>query len=176
MKTVTLTSIILCAALQAATNTINTPMTLPATGNVTILEPKNDKELAWVDEQIKAIIPARIGISDGFINSLNDPIKYVGSASRAPSTQKSSLLAPPRLGSLPMMPTMPKVVVEPLRLYALMNKSALINGKWYRLNDSVRNFTLSEIKSNSVLLTGKKDQKLILFITKQNNNIKIITK
>ena len=59
---------------------------------------------------------------------------------------------------------------------ALMNQSALISGKWYRAGENVRGYTLSEIKPSSVLLTGKKAQKLILFLTKQNNNIKINTK
>ena len=70
----------------------------------------------------------------------------------------------------------PKVVLEPLRLEGLMNKSALINGKWYRLNDAVRSYTLAEIKPSSILLSGAKGQQLILFISKQNTNIKINTK
>lgn len=77
---------------------------------------------------------------------------------------------------LPNMPIVPKVVIEPLRLEGLMNKSALINGKWYRLNDAVRGYTLAEIKPSSILLSGAKGQQLILFISKQNTNIKINTK
>lgn len=177
MKTFVITSMILTIALQAA-NTINTPMTLPTTGNVTVLQVKSDKELAWVDEQIQAILPARIGVADGYINSLSDPIKYT-SSKPAPSTGGIKLLPPPRLGGMPMLPGMPivaKVVEEPLRLQGLMNKSALINGKWYRINDAVRSYTLAEIKPSSILLSGAKGQKLILFISKQNTNIKINTK
>lgn len=168
---------ILTMALQAA-NTINAPMALPTTENVTVLQVKSDKELAWVDEQIQAILPARVGVADGYINSLNDPIKYASSKS-LPGANGIKLLPPPRLGSMPMLPVMPivaKIVEEPLRLQGLMNKSALINGKWYHLNDAVRNFTLAEIKPNSILLSGAKGQKLILFISKQNANIKINTK
>jgi len=141
---------------------------------VTVMaQPNGDKELAWVDEQILAILPARIGVPDGFINSLRDPMKM----KKAVPTVKSgsNLLAPPKLGSMGVL-AQPKVLEEPLRLLAIMNKSVLISGKWYKVGQSVRNFTLTEIKSNSVLLTGKKDQKLILFLTKQNSNIKIITK
>lgn len=174
MKTLILTSFILSIALQAA-NSINAPMELPATGNITVLQSKNDKELAWVDEQIKAILPIRIGVSDAFINSLNDPIKYKSSAPMV-SGVSTNLLAPPKLGSMPMIPRPPKIVEEPLRLQGLMNKSALINGKWYRLNDAVRSYRLVDIKESSILLTGAKGQKLILFISKQNNNIKINTK
>ena len=116
-----------------------------STENITTVQPHEDKELAWVDEQIQAM-------------------------------NGSKLLAPPKLGSSIATLSQPKGVEEPLRLLAVMNKSVLITGKWYKIGDSVRNFTLSEVKQNSVLLTGKKDQKLILFLTKQNNNIKIITK
>ncbi|MDD5211151.1 MAG: hypothetical protein PHV62_01940 [Sulfuricurvum sp.] len=177
MKTFVITSIILTMALQAA-NTINAPMALPTTGNVSILQVKSDKELAWVDEQIRAILPARIGVADGYINSLNDPIKYE-STKPVLGANGIKLLPPPKLGGMPMLPGMPivaKVVVEPLRLEGLMNKSALINGKWYHLNDAVRSYTLAEIKPSSILLSGAKGQQLILFISKQNPNIKINTK
>ncbi|MDD3597270.1 hypothetical protein [Sulfuricurvum sp.] len=129
----------------------------------------SDKELAWVDEQIQAILPSRIGIPEGFINSLKDPMKM--KTSLPSGINGAKLLPPPKLGG-----NLPLVVEEPLRLQAVINKSVLINGKWYKLNDSVRNYTLSEIKNNSVLLIGKKAQKLILFLTKQNTNIKITTK
>lgn len=177
MKTFVITSLILSITLEAA-NTINSPMALPTTGNVTVLQSKIDKELAWVDEQIQAILPARIGVADGYINSLNDPIKYV-SSKPVLGIGGIKLLPPPRLGGMPMLPGMPivvKPVEEPLRLQGLMNKSALINGKWYRINDAVRSYTLAEIKPSSILLSGAKGQKLILFISKQNTNIKINTK
>jgi len=145
-----------------------------ATENITVPAPQEDKELAWVDEQIQAILPSRVGVPEGFINSLRDPMKM-----KKPTPAASNglnLLAPPKLGSKIATLSQPKIIEEPLRLLAVMNKTVLINGKWYKVGDSVRNFTISEVKQNSVLLTGKKDQKLILFLTKQNNNIKIITK
>jgi hypothetical protein len=144
------------------------------TDSTTVLQPQNDKELAWVDEQIQAILPSRVGVPEGFINSLRDPMKMKKTLPTV--TSGSKLLAPPTLGSGINVLSTPKVIEEPLRLMAIMNKTVLINGKWYKVGESVRNFTLSEVKHNSVLLTGKKDQKLILFLTKQNKNIKITTK
>lgn len=135
--------------------------------------PQEDKELAWVDEQIQAILPARVGISDGLINSLRDPMKMLKPVPKTPSGM--NLLAPPKLGTAGTLVT-PKVVVEPLRLQAMMNKSVLISGKWYKTGDAVRNYSLAEIKPNSVLLISKKGQKLILFLTKPNNKIQITTK
>lgn len=145
-----------------------------ATKNITMPAPQEDKELAWVDEQIQAILPSRVGVPEGFINSLRDPMKMKKPVPVA--SNGSNLLAPPKLGSKIATFIQPKIIEEPLRLLAVMNKTVLINGKWYKVGDSVRSFTLSEVKQNSVLLTGKKDQKLILFLNKQNNNIKIITK
>ena len=60
MKTFTLISLILSMNL-CANNGINSPMVLPATGNTTVLQSQSDKELLWVDEQIKAIMPPRVG-------------------------------------------------------------------------------------------------------------------
>ena len=145
-----------------------------AVKNVTVIESNQDKELAWVDEQIQAILPARVGVPEGLVNSLRDPMKMKKPAPTINSSSK--LLAPPKLGSGAFVITKPKIVEEPLRLLAIMNRSVLISGKWYRVGDRVRNFTLTEVKQKSVLLSGAKDQKLILFLTKQNNNIKIITK
>lgn len=156
-----------------AANPINTPMTIPSTGNITVIQSHNDKELDWVDEQIKAILPARQGISDLSINRLIDPMKY--KTSQADQTTLK-LLAPPKLGSSIGTSLLPKIVEEPLKLQALFNKSALINGKWYRINDPIRTFNLNEIKTASVVLKGKKGEPLVLFLNKNNNNIKIQTK
>lgn len=167
MKTALLIFWLGSCTLYAATPVITSPSATIAQTP----QSHNDKELAWVDEQILAILPARIGVPDGYINSLRDPMKM----KKPLVTLKNggALLAPPKLGGV-IAP--PKIIEEPLRLLAIMNKSVLINGKWYKIGQSVRNFTLSEIRANSVLLSGKKDQKLILFLTKSNNQIKITTK
>lgn len=167
MKTYVLIGLIGMLPLFAAAP-VQTDTVIPAPS-----QPQKDRELAWVDEQIQAILPARVGISDGLINALKDPMKLKKPLPVA--TNGTKLLAPPKLG-MPGLVLPPKVVEEPLRLQALMNHSALINKKWYKVNDTVRNYRLCEIKNNSVLLTGSKDQRLILFLTKPNSNIQIITK
>lgn len=146
----------------------STTISAPAATTTAVQSQQSDPELAWVDEQIRAIIPARVGIANGYIDSLRDPMKFKS----APVTI-GKLLPPPKLGGLSSAPV---VVEEPLRLQAMMNKAVLISGKWYKVGDSVRGMNISEVKPNSVLLSGKNGQKLILFLTKQNNNIKITTK
>jgi len=151
-----------------------TPVTVPT---VQPQPPQQDKELAWVDEQIQAILPARVGVPDSAINSLSDPIKLKKPAPKEGLAKVGSLLRPPpKLGGAACI-TAPKVVEEPLRLKAVMNQSsALIGGKWYKVNDSVRGQTLTEIKMNSVVLTNSKNQKMVLFLVKDNKNINITTK
>lgn len=143
----------------------------------TATQPQKDRELAWVDEQIQAILPARIGVSDGMINALKDPMKLQKPTPKVTAGTPGAphLLPPPKLGTTAIV-LPPKPVEEPLRLQALMNQSALINKKWYKLNETVRNYRLSEIKPNSVLLVGSKEQRLILFLNKPNSNIQITTK
>jgi hypothetical protein len=176
MKPFTLIFLIFLTVSASASAPINPVTPVAGVNNATVVQSDNDKELQWVDEQIKAILPARVGISDGFINSLLDPIKYKSPEHKTGIGIGSTLLAPPRLGSTLQMPLVVKAVEEPLRLEALMNQAALINGKWYRLNGSVRNYSLSEIRSSSVMLRGNKGEPLILFLTKNNNNIKLQTK
>lgn len=166
-------------SLYAAT-VVSSPMDI----TTVIMQPQGDKELSWVDEQIQAILPARVGAPDRVLNALRDPMKLKKAlpTTLPTATVPSSfrLLSPPKLGATasPTLPvvSVPKIVEVPLRLQAFINKSVLINGKWYKLGDEVRGMSVAEIRSNSVLLTGPKDQKLILFLNKQNNNIKIITK
>lgn len=169
MKQYLLLGFISVLSLNAAITSSAVPV-----NSVTVTQSQEDKELAWVDEQIQAILPSRIGVPEGFINSLRDPMKMMKPVPVA--SNGSKLLAPPSLGTSGAILAQPKVIEEPLRLFAIMNKTVLISGKWYRIGESVRNFTLTEVKQNSVLLTGKKNQRLILFLTKQNNNIKITTK
>lgn len=151
---------------------INSSIPVTGTGTLNIAQIQNDKEVLWVDEQVDAIIPPRSGVPEGFVNALSDPIKY--KVPPKPVKPVFDIKVDVNLSKKVKvaLPPLPKIVEEPLRLQALMNTSALINGKWYRINDTVRTYTLAEVRQNSVLLTSKKGQPLILFFTKTvNSNI-----
>ncbi len=113
----------------------------------------------WVDGQIKAIKPPRSGISHTAINAIKNPFIYVYPESKASDSKAAAKTA---------TTTAPK----PLRLSAVMNNVALINGTWYRVNDKVRGYTLAKIVPDSVLLTSGKTKKM-LFVTEENPNIQI---
>jgi len=125
----------------------------------------NNSHLAWVDEQVKAIKPPRKGISNSSINRLSNPFIIVKAAPKKGSGKKVASTIPKK----------PKVVVKPLALKSVMNTSALIGSTWYKVNDSVRGYTLVEVNPSSVLLVnGKKHKKL--FITQENSKINISVK
>ncbi len=119
----------------------------------------------WVDAQIQAIKPPRSGVSHRAINSVKNPFIYVykktendGAAGKKGSTTTDKKTVSPS-----------KV---PLKLSAVMNNSALINGTWYQVKDKVRGYSLEKIEQDSVLLQSGKAKK-VLFITDANPNIKI---
>jgi hypothetical protein len=124
-------------------------------------------DLKWVNEQVDAIKPSRTGISASFISELKDPIKpekvkkvkKKNSPTIITSTTKSTR----------------ELHLKPLTLESIINKSAYINGKWYRENDQVRGKKITLISKNYVILQYKKKQTR-LFINKKNDKIKITTR
>jgi hypothetical protein len=116
----------------------------------------------WVDKQVQAIKPPRVGVSHAAINSVKNPFIFVYKESSASTTVSSTSSAQTSK-------------VTPMQLSAIVNNSALISGTWYQVNDKVRGYTLAKIESDSVLLTLDKTRKM-LFVTNENPNIKIQVK
>ncbi|MDD2358282.1 MAG: hypothetical protein PHX13_10270 [Thiovulaceae bacterium] len=125
-------------------------------------------ELGWVDEQIKAIIPSRIGISDQEINSLAEPFKF----KRDINASASDLSKYFSLKSHKAAIAIPK---PPLTVTLIINKKAFISKKWYQVGDTVDGYTVKSVESSSVTLANKKGVK-VLSIKSDNLNLKIKTK
>lgn len=124
-------------------------------------------ELKWVDEQINAIKPARDGIQKSKINAIKSPfiflIKKEKTKDTAPSKKASNITE-----------TSSNVLVKKeiiLSLNAIINKSALINEKWYKIHEKVGKYTIISIERGLVILSFKK-KKLILSIKTDNKNLK----
>ena len=125
----------------------------------------------WVDKQIAAIKPPRIGTSHTAINRVNNPFIYdysklkkdgkgAKSAKSTSAKRSKGYKAPAKRGA------------GPLKLNAVMNKSALINGKWYTTDEKVKGYRISKIERDFVVLTsGKKEKKL--YLSSANSKIKI---
>lgn len=128
----------------------------------------NDANTAWVDKQVAAIKPPRVGLSPQAIRSVKDPFIIVKPEVKAGS--KSTAQGPTRTVAKSVKKE--PVAIEPLKLDAVLNNSALINDKWYRINETVRGYSISKIDQKSVVLTKGKQEK-ILFISTANPKIKI---
>lgn len=121
-------------------------------------------ELAWVDTQVDAIKPPRVGMDNSEILKIGDPFIFY----------KKGSLSKKATSSVKYSATSDAVVVQAPKqmiLSAIINSSALINGEWYRLNQTLNGFTIAIITRTSVVLS-KGDKKFVLTTSDQNRNLK----
>ena len=128
-------------------------------------------ELKWVDEQIEAIKPPRDGISSSKINMVGDPFVFL--KKNKDKTKKSKLASKSKRSLNKSSSNSNKVAKKSrvLVLDAIINNSALINGKWYNLKDRVGKYTLSSVDRTDIILSYKK-KKLLLTTNSKNKNLK----
>jgi hypothetical protein len=125
----------------------------------------------WVDKQVQAIKPPRTGISHTAINRVKNPFIFVYTqtdGTKSAASKSAKAVDPKKAAELAARR-------GALKLAAVMNNSALINGTWYQINDKVRGYTLAKIEPDAVLLKSGRTKKM-LFITEENPNIKIQVK
>lgn len=120
-------------------------------------------ELDWVNEQIEAIKPPRkgvvvTGVSNPFVFLKKNMPKDSKKDTSSSSTQKSSVV-----DTGIEKPRKEVISASTFDLSAIINSSAMINGSWYKVDDVVKGYTISEITKDSVIL--KKDKKLIFLST-----------
>jgi hypothetical protein len=118
-------------------------------------------ELSWVNEQIEAIKPSRQGISNQSISMLKDPFIFLHSKKKIHTSYKkhSNKTSPKKIHKHSS-----KIFLE-----AILNKNALINGKWYKEGEKVYGYTIKKVNLKSVLLTRGKKQLLLSTMSKSNN-------
>lgn len=119
----------------------------------------NADELTWVDEKIAAIKPARVGLSDDLISHLSNPF----------NTQEEK----DKLKLATKEPLKSKVILKPKKKYhhrsknsklvldGLLNSTALISGKWYKLGEKVGLYKLSYVGNDYVVLSNKYRKKTL---------------
>jgi len=122
-------------------------------------------ELSWVDEQVEAIKPPREGISPQEVSKLKDPFIYYA-VDKKKKHVKHIFHTHHKKGKK-------KVVVynAKLSLAVIMNKSAFINGKWYKEGEKISGYTITHVNpgAKSVLLTKGKKQKILTTMSKNRN-------
>jgi len=135
----------------------------------------NANELAWVDEQVEAIKPPRTGMKSRELSILKDPFIFLKKNRTEESKNKSAKRSStPRVTKNAISSTSgSKKVIKKRRgltLSTVINTSAMINGKWYKIGDKINGYKVSKIDSTSVLLT-KKSKKLLLSTNSKNKNL-----
>ena len=120
-------------------------------------------ELAWVDEQVEAIKPPREGVSNKDISKLKDPFIFLH-VKKAKKRAKSPYRKYSKSSSKKRITHSSKISLD-----AILNKSALINGKWYQEGEKVYSYKLEKVNLQSILLTHGKKQILLSTETKSKN-------
>ena len=122
-------------------------------------------ELTWVNEQVEAIKPPRTGMGKKEISSIKDPFIFLKKnkpeeeAKKAGTTNSST--------STSTLVKKPIKRFKGFKLTTIINKNALINGKWYKEGDMLGRYKVTEIDSQTVIL--KKHKKKILLSTHSKN-------
>jgi len=140
-------------------------LTLPLLLNAQAAQQQPD--LTWVDNEVKAIKPPREGVPSYAIARLKDPFAYQLFLNQ-PETDDAQ--------SKPKISNAIRARSRSLTLEAVFNKhTAMIDGKWYKKDDTIYGYSIQDIGYDAVWLTKKKKQlKLTLF--KKNDKIKINAK
>ncbi len=127
----------------------------------------SSNELAWVDEQVEAIKPPRHGMKNRELSTLRDPFIFLNKNRASSSGAKSS-----KKKKIATSSDKNRVIKKKssLSVTMLMNSSAMINGKWYRIGDTVSGYKIAKIDTTSVLLT-KKSKKLLLSTNTKSKNL-----
>jgi hypothetical protein len=129
-------------------------------------------ELKWVDAQIATIKAKRDTLLSAQINTIKNPFIFFKPKKEKEeknekkitenNIQKSTTNASMANITKKRFKTKSAIVNAVFNLKAIMNKTALINKKWYKLGDKVGNgYVLSEVYLNYVVLT-KRNKKIIL--------------
>lgn len=140
-------------------------------------------ELAWVDEQVESIKPIRVGVDFSEIQKIKDPFIFKNAngsykVKRYKKRTSKSKRYSNKSSSSTKKSTNRKsknIYRTSLTLDVVLNNSALISGKWYRVKDKVKDkfksYTLTKISDTSVVLK-RSGKKLVLSTNSKNKNLK----
>ncbi|WP_428737154.1 hypothetical protein [Sulfurimonas sp.] len=128
----------------------------------------NPSELSWVDEQIEAIKPSRSGATNGYLGQIRDPFIFLDKEEKKVSKTSSTIQTTKNITSTNVVKT-PKKAGK-LTLEAIINHSALIDGKWYKEGQNIYGYKVAKVDGKNVLL--KKSEKNLLLTTKSKRSLK----
>jgi hypothetical protein len=129
-------------------------------------------ELSWVNEQVEAIKPSRLGMSSNSLATIEDPFIFL---KKNTSEDKKSSTSKTVVSNSTIKTVQQHRQKQVLTLGLILNSSAMINQKWYQKGDKISGYKIEEIHPGSVLLS--KNKKHLLLSTKSvSTNIKFKNK
>ncbi|QFR49020.1 hypothetical protein FJR48_04485 [Sulfurimonas lithotrophica] len=140
----------------------------------------NNDDLSWVDTQIEAIKPPRDGESNINMSKIKNPFIFLKKNSSKKETDKKSVNVSSKAnkkevskvsGSVTEVSTTPLYKKDSFVLYAIINKTALINGKWYKLGDIVNSYKITHLDNKTVTLKNSSKTK-VLSTASKNTKLK----
>ena len=120
-------------------------------------------DFSWIDSQINAITATRKGIEKETLNQSKNPFIFLTQKSQQKSSSLSKQVTPKKQTILKNK----KSFNQKFLLTLLLNKSAMINGNWYKVGETIDGYRLKSFNANSVLLTKKRTE-LLLSINSEN--------
>ena len=135
-------------------------------------------ELEWVDEQIEAIKPPRKGIK---ITVMTNTFIFLEKNKKEKKADKKGVISSAQTAAIqkPILPltltikeSVKKKDYQPI---AVLNKSAMIDNKWYKQGERVDSYTVTEIDKNIVRLKDG-DKEIVLSTNIQTQALKFKNK
>jgi len=135
---------------------------------------ETNNELVWVDEQVKEIKKNRKGVPNKKIVTLKDPFIFLeknktknGKTKKQKKVYKSTYTTTKTSSySNYRRKTYKKRRVytsKKFKLKAIINNSALINGRWYKIGDKIGGYTVEKITLKEVTL--KRGKRVLILTT-----------
>ncbi len=122
-------------------------------------DPSVKEDIKRFDSIFNEISKKRNGLNSATINAVKDPFVYKREIKKIVKTKNGKTVK-----------EKPKKAI--LKLFAIFNNKAKINGKWYRVRQKVGNYKVLRINKNSVILRDG-GKRITLFLRKRDDKIKI---
>ena len=133
-------------------------------------------ELAWVDEQVNAIKPARVGENNSNISRIKNPFIFlkkngynIDKINTTNSSLTKKITSSTNSTKNSLQATKQYYSSSSFTLGMVINNSAYINGKWFKIGDKINNYKITKIAKSSVTLKQNSIIKVISIATKNNN-------
>ncbi len=120
-----------------------------------------NNELAWVNEQIEAIKPPRNGLKDSELTILRNPFIIVEEKKIEPTLSFEPNVSNKQDTINSNTTPQNHNKTKTLKLSMIINDSAFINSKWYKIHEKIYSYTISEITYDSVVLSRKGKKRVL---------------